>query len=85
MDVGTDTRHQEPDVGRYTLVLVAARLDECLLNEGPRNPSVRQAITPARYDEKTLAAYPIVMSPQEREDIITSTKQCLSRLDVVQI
>ena len=36
-------------------MLVAACLARCLLNEGARHSSERQAITPARYDEGTLA------------------------------
>ena len=38
-----------------TVVLVAACLTRCLLKEGARHPSERQAITPAKYGEETLA------------------------------
>ena len=37
------------------LVLVAVRLARCLLNEGARRSSEKQAITPVRYDEGTIA------------------------------
>ena len=37
------------------VVLVAVCLARCLLNEGARRSSEKQAITPARYDEGTNA------------------------------
>ena len=36
-------------------VLVAVCLARCLLNEGARGSSEKQAITPVRYDEGTIA------------------------------
>ena len=38
------------------IAVVGSLLAGCLLNEGARESSSRQAITPARYDEGTLAA-----------------------------
>ena len=35
--------------------IVAACLARCLLNEGARCSSAKQAITPVRYDEGTIA------------------------------
>ena len=45
-------------LGRYTVVASISFLRACfgcILNEGARESSSRQAITPARYDEGTLA------------------------------
>ena len=39
----------------WLLALVYCLLTRCLLNEGSREPSSRQTITPGRYDERTLA------------------------------
>ena len=39
-------------------ITVAACLSRCLLYEGARHSSVRQATTPDRYDERTLATNP---------------------------
>ena len=43
------------------LVLVAACLARCLLNEGARHSSERQAITPARHNGGTL----VTIVPQQ--------------------
>ena len=37
------------------LVLVAVCLARCVLNEGVRRSSEKQAITPAKYDERAIA------------------------------
>ena len=38
-----------------SLVVVAVCLARCLLNEGARSSSERQAITPAKYDDGGIA------------------------------